>query len=130
MASIFRDFEVNASAETVWDAIRDFGNVHRRLAKGFVVNTLVNGNVRTVTFANGFTVQEEVVAIDEQHRRFVYRSVGGKASHHNAFFQVYERGEGKSLVLWVTDLLPNEMQAPIEQMVDQGISAIQKTFAS
>jgi carbon monoxide dehydrogenase subunit G len=130
MASIFREFEVHGPAEAVWDAIRDFGAVHQRLAKGFVVNTVVHGNVRTVTFANGFTVQEEVIAIDEQHRRFAYRSVGGRASHHNAYFQVYKAEAGRSRVLWVTDLLPDEMQAPIEQMVDQGIQAIQKTFGS
>jgi hypothetical protein len=97
--------------------------------KGFVVDTVAHGNVRTVTFANGFSVQEEVVAIDDEHRRFVYRSIGGRASHHNAYFHVFEREDGRSRLVWVTDLLPDEMKGPIEQMVDQGIQAIQKTLA-
>ena len=100
-----------------------------RSVKGFVVDTVAHGNVRTVTFANGFSVQEEVVAIDEEHRRFVYRSIGGRASHHNAYFQVFEREDGRSRLVWVTDLLPNEIKSQIEQMVDQGIQAIQKTLA-
>jgi carbon monoxide dehydrogenase subunit G len=129
MASIIREFDVDASVEEAWDAIRDFGAVHLRLVRGFVVDTVAQGNVRTVTFANGFSVQEEVVAIDDERRRFVYRSIGGRATHHNAYFQVSEGELGKSRLLWVTDLLPDEMKSPIEQMVDTGIQAIQKTLS-
>jgi carbon monoxide dehydrogenase subunit G len=129
MASIIREFDVDASADEAWDAIRDFGAVHLRLVKGLVVNTVAHGNVRTVTFANGFSVQEELVTVDEEHRRFVYRSIGSRASHHNAYFQVFEREGGRSRLLWVTDVLPDEMKTPIEQRVDQGIQAIQKTLA-
>jgi len=66
--------------------------------------------------------------IDVRRRRFVYRAVGGRASHHNAFFQVFPTPDAKSKVLWVTDLLPDEMRAPIEQMVELGSGAIQRTL--
>lgn len=129
MASIYKEFLVDASPQFVWEAIRDVGAVHARLAQGFVTDTKLEGNTRTVTFANGFVVQEQVVSIDDEMRRFVYRAVGGKASHHNAFFQVFPTLDGKSKVLWVTDLLPDEMRAPIEQMVELGSDAIQRTLA-
>jgi polyketide cyclase/dehydrase/lipid transport protein len=130
MASIYRQFELHAPAALVWDAIRDIGAVHERLAKGFVVNTVAEGNTRTVTFANGFVVQEEILAVDDINRRLAYRSVGGRASHHNAYFQVFDDSPKTARVIWVTDLLPEAMQAPIEQMMDQGIRAIQQTFGS
>ncbi|MFL6550274.1 MAG: SRPBCC family protein [Povalibacter sp.] len=128
MASIYREFEINASAEAVWDVIRDVGAIHERFAKGFVVNTVLEGAMRTVTFANGFVVREEIVAIDHQHRRLAYRAVGGRATHHNASFQVFEISPTRSSIRWITDLLPDEVQSLIEPMVDQGVVAIRATL--
>lgn len=128
MASIYKEFLVNASPQFVWEAVKDVGAVHVRLAQGFVTDTKLEGDTRTVTFANGFVVQEQVVSINEELRRLVYRAVGGRASHHNAFFQILLTPDGKSKVLWVTDLLPDEMRAPIEQMVELGSGAIQRTL--
>lgn len=128
MASIYREFIVNAPPAFVWEAIKDVGAVHTRLAKGFVTDTRLEGDTRTVTFANGLVVREQIVSTNDELRRLVYRIVEGKASHHNAFFQVLPRSDGSSKVLWVTDLLPDEMRAPIEQMVDLGSAAIQRTI--
>ena len=128
MSSIYKEFFVNTSPQSAWEAIKDVGAVHIRLAKGFVTDTKLEGNTRTVTFANGFIVQEQIVSVDDELRRLVYRAVGGKASHHNAFLQVFPARDGKSKVLWVTDLLPDEMRGPIEQMVELGSTAIQNTL--
>lgn len=129
MASIYREFEVNAPAGYVWDAICDVGAVHERLAQGFVVNTVLEEDIRTVTFANGFVARERIISISDEHRRLAYSSIGGRASHHNACFQVFELPQEISRVVWVTDLLPEEMKAPIEQMVEHGVEAIQRTLA-
>jgi carbon monoxide dehydrogenase subunit G len=128
MATIYKEFEVNAPPEFVWEAIKDVGAVHTRLARGFVTNTVLTGAIRTVTFANGFTVREQIIAIDDEHRRCAYSSVGGRASHHNAYFQVMAGTGGRSRLLWVTDLLPDDVSAPIAQMVELGAAAIQQTL--
>jgi hypothetical protein len=128
MASIYKEFLVKASPLFVWEAIKDVGAIHTRLAKGFVTNTVLEGRIRTVTFANGFVVQEQIVSVNEELRRLAYHAVGGKAAHHNAYFQVLPTSEGMSKVLWVTDLLPDEMKAPIEQLVEFGSVAMQKTL--
>lgn len=128
MASIYREFEVAASAEFAWQAIRDVGAVHERLARGFVAKTVLDAGVRTVTFANGFVVQEQILAVDDEHRRLAYASINGRASHHNASFQVFPAGPQSARIAWVTDLLPDDMRAPIGQMVDQGILAIRQTL--
>ena len=129
MATIYREFVVDTTAERAWDAIRDFGAVHNRFATGFVTNVTVNGMIRTVTFANGFTVKEQIIAVDDEYRRLAYTSIGGRATHHNAYFQVFDHEEGKCRIAWVTDLLPNDVAEPITQMVDTGIEAIKKTLA-
>lgn len=128
MATIHREVDLAASADFVWAALKDIGELHTRLAVGFVVDTRLAGSVRTVTFANGLIVTEQIVAIDDENKRLAYSSVGGRASHHNAYFQVFPCGEGKSRLLWVTDLLPDDMRPPIAQMVELGIPAIRQTL--
>ena len=128
MATIYKEFLVNATPDFVWRAIRDVGAVHTRLAQGFVTDTVLSGDIRTVTFANGLIVREQIVTVSDGLRPLAYSSVGGRASHHNAYFQVFGTPEGKSRVLWVTDLLPEEVRAPIAQMVELGSAAIQQTL--
>jgi len=128
MATIYKEILVNATPQFVWDAIKDVGSVHTRLAHGFVTDTVLDGDVRTVTFANGFVVKERIVTVGDQHRRLAYTAVEGRASHHNAYFQVFAESNDRSRILWVTDLLPDEMLEPIEQMVELGSAAIKQTL--
>ena len=128
MATIYKEFLVNATPEFVWEAIKDVGSVHTRLANGFVTNTVLSGDVRTVTFANGFVVKERIITVSDQQRRLAYAAVEGRASHHNAYLQVFAAPNNQSHVLWVTDLLPDELHGPIEQMVELGSTAMTLTL--
>jgi Polyketide cyclase / dehydrase and lipid transport len=128
MATIYKEFIVNASPGFVWEAIKDVGAVHSRLAQGFVTNTLLSGDTRKVTFENGFVVREKIVTISDELQRLSYTSIGGRASHHNAYIQVFGTQEGKARVLWVTDLLPEEIREPIAEMVEKGSAAIKETL--
>ena len=67
MASIHKEMLLAARPEDVWAAIRDAGEVHRRLAPGFVVDCRleVGGGARVVTFANGLVARELIVDIDD-----------------------------------------------------------------
>lgn len=128
MATIYRAFTVNIPMAEAWAAIADVGAVHTRLAKGFVTNVTLEGDVRIVTFANGFTVKEQIIAIDAEHKRLAYTSIGGRASHHNASFQVFEEDDSSCRIEWITDLLPEEVSGAIGDMVDKGIEAITQTL--
>lgn len=128
MASIYQEFTVNAPAAFVWDALKDVGAVHKRLARDFVINTALDGHVRTVAFANGTIVREFILAVDEDQLRLAYTIIGGRPTHHNTSFQVVPIGEEQYLMLWITDLLPEELCILFEQMVNAGASAIQKTL--
>ncbi|HEY3698155.1 MAG TPA: SRPBCC family protein [Spongiibacteraceae bacterium] len=130
MATIYQEFIVDATPEFVWDAIKDVGAVHTRLAKEFVTNTTLDGDVRIVTFANGYIAKERIVTVSDHQRRLAYSIIEGRASHHNAYFQVFAAPNGQSRLLWVTDLLPEEMRKPIAQMVELGSAAIVQTLES
>lgn len=82
MAHIHKEIAVNASPEHVWEAVRDVGAVHERLARGFVAKTRLDGDVREVTFGNGAVVSERILDIDESARRVTYSIVGGRPTAH------------------------------------------------
>ena len=129
MATIYKEFIVEADAAKVWDALRDFGAVHTRLAPGFLTDCKLDGQgARIVSFANGLVARELLVAIDEPNRRLAYTVTGGKASHHHASAQVFAHGEGRSRFVWITDVLPDEFAAYIGSMMDQGGDAMKKTL--
>ena len=128
MASLIKELSIEAPAEVVWGAVRDVGEVHRRLAPGFVLDTKLDGDVRVVTFANGVAARERIVSLDEGARRLAYSAVGGRAVHHHASFQVFAEGERRCRLLWVTDVLPHEMAGPIRAMVEQGAAAIKRAL--
>lgn len=92
MATLVREIDVAAPAEVVWDAICDFGNVHMRLAQGFLTASRLDGDARVVTFANGVVLREPLVSRDDAARRLVYSAVGGRTTHYNAALQVFDAG--------------------------------------
>jgi len=128
MASIHREVLVNADPKEAWDAIRDVGAVHTRLAPGFVVDTRLEDGARTVTFGNGLVARELIVDIDDEVRRLVWAVVGGRMTHHNASLQVFADGNRRSRVVWIADLLPNELAGYIGGLMDQGMVVMKKTL--
>ena len=75
MASIHKEVLIDAPANHIWDAIRDVGAIHTRLARGFVTDTRLEGDARDVTFANGAVVRERIVDLDDGARRIAYSAV-------------------------------------------------------
>lgn len=128
MASIHREIVIEAPPEAVWDALRDVGAIHRRLAPGFVTDVRLEGGARVVTFGNGMTARELIVDVDDQARRLVWSVVGGQMTHHNASAQVFGDEQGSSRFVWIADLLPHELESSIAQMIDQGLAVIKRTL--
>ncbi|HZY12592.1 MAG TPA: SRPBCC family protein [Beijerinckiaceae bacterium] len=127
MASIHREMYVNAPPNHVWAAFRDVGAVHSRLARGFVTDTKLDGDTRLVTFANGIVARERIIDIDDAKRRLAYSVVEGRPMHHHATFQVFAEGAG-SRIVWIADLLPNELKPAIDEMMDHGMKAMKSTL--
>jgi polyketide cyclase/dehydrase/lipid transport protein len=128
MASIHKDIIIDASPNDVWDAVRDFGAVHKRLAPGFVVDSRPDGDARIVTFANGNVAREQLVDCDETRRRLVYAIANERVSHYSASVQVFADGETRSRMVWIVDVLPNAIAPYIDAQMDLGALAVQKTL--
>jgi uncharacterized protein YndB with AHSA1/START domain len=127
MATIYKEVEIHAPPEQVWEALSDVGALHTRLATGFVADTKMEGNARIVTFANGMVVREEIVAVDEAARRVAWAIVGQQFHHYNGAAQLFDHANGTRFV-WTTDLLPDELAPKVDEMMTAGIAAIKKTI--
>ena len=129
MASLHKDILIDAAPDRVWAAVRDFGAVHTRLAPGFVTDARLDGDARIVTFANGNVAREQLIDCDEARRRLVYAIANEQVKHYSASVQVLADGETRSRLIWIVDLLPNEMAPYIDGQMDQAALAMQKTLA-
>jgi len=141
MASIHREIVIDAPPDAVWDAVRDVGAVHRRLAPGFVTDVRMEEGARVVTFGNGMVARELIVDCDDAKRRLAWsvqasrsepkasegHQGGGRMTHHNASLQVFAEGDG-SRAVWIADLLPHELGPAIGGMIAQGLEAMKKTL--
>ena len=127
MASIYREIDIALDPGRVWDAIRDVGAVHTRLAPGFVADVRMDGDVRIVTFADGRVIPERIIAIDDTNRRMAYAAVGvPERKHHNASFQVFANGHGASRLVWITDVLPDTLADKFAAAMETGLAAAKR----
>ena len=128
MASLHRDISIDARPDDVWAAVRDFGAVHRRLAPGFALDAHLDGDARVVTFANGNVVRELLVDCDDTRQRLVYAVLSEPVKHYNASVQIIADGEARSRLIWIIDLLPDDIAPYIAGQMDQAAPAMQKAL--
>lgn len=130
MATIRREVHIQADPDQVWDALRDVGALHTRVCPGFVVDTKMDGDARLVTFANGSTARELIVSVDDSARRVAWAIVDKPFVHYNGAAQVVALPDRTCRFIWISDVLPNELEPSIAAMIEAGIADIKKTQES
>ena len=128
MASIRKELLTKASVDHVWEVLRDIGALHTRLVPGFVTDTKLEQGERIVTFRNGMVVREPIVDIDDTARRLVWSVIGGPLTHYNASAQVFADADGQTRLVWIADLLPNEVAGSINLMMEEGMTVMKSTL--
>jgi uncharacterized protein YndB with AHSA1/START domain len=129
MATIRIETTIDAAPEDVWDALRDFGALHTRLAPGFAVDTKLDGSDRLVTFFTGTTLRERLISCDDEARRLAWTIVDGPYEHHNGAAEVIDAG-GATRFVWTSDLLPDAAADPTRAMMEHGAEAIRRALES
>jgi Polyketide cyclase / dehydrase and lipid transport len=129
MATIRIETTIDAAPEEVWDALRDFGALHTRLAPGFAIDTKLDGSDRLVTFFTGTTLRERLISCDDEARRLAWTIIDGPYEHHNGAAQVFGAG-GATRFVWTSDLLPDAAGEPTRAMMQQGAEAIRRALES
>lgn len=125
MATIHRDILIDVPAVQLWDAMRDPGALHTRLAPGFIAECTMDGeDARQIRFGNGMSVRELIIDIDDQVRRIAWSARSERLTHHNASTQVFDAGDSRCRVTWTADLLPHAMAPAIAGMIEAGLQAM------
>src|SRR4051794_33757668 len=128
MASIHNDVPLPASAPDVWDAVRDFGSLHRRLGPGFVIACTFDGDARLVTFANGSAAREVLVDCDGARQRLGFAINNGRLEAYSASAQGIAHREPNCRPVWIIDILPNELAAYVQEQTKAAVIAMHKAF--
>lgn len=126
METVTTDTAVAVEPSVAWDAVRDVYAVDTRLVPGMVTKVEHEGDVRKVTFANGYVVTERIIKIDDAAHRVTYAAFGGKATYHLATMQVLADGSKGSRIIRRTEFLPAELRPFIEQNMRQGSTVMRQ----
>jgi len=124
MASIHRETLINVPVEIVWAALSDIGALHTKLVPGFVIDCVLEGESRKVTFDNGLSVREQIIDVDAERRRVAWSAEGANLTHYNASAQAVSTGSSSCRVIWLADLLPHDAAPAIAGMIEQGLAAM------
>jgi hypothetical protein len=129
MASIHKELIIEVDTERVWSILRDMAYVDRLFA-GVLTGAHLDGDVRTVTFANGLVVRKRIIGIDDARRRFIYAVQDEPFQHHSASMQVMPEGAGRCRFIWISDFLPNSLVEMVSPLVDEGARVMKQNLES
>jgi hypothetical protein len=127
MASLIESVEINVSASVAWHALRDVGAAHKLFA-GVLVDGSIEGEYRTVVFADGMTVKERIVGIDDDNMRLAYTVLGEVFEFHAASMQIVATGPASCIFLWWTDVLPEGATEMVASLMNQGGAAAKRVL--
>ena len=124
MASIREERPLDVDSATAWSAVRQVGDAHHLFAPVLVDGSL-DGDSRTVRFANGMIVRERILAVDDDHRRVAYTALGADGiTYHHAAMEIDDPAPGRCLFVWTTDVLPDQVAGMIAPLMVQGADAL------
>lgn len=124
MGSIRHEVALDTSADQAWRALREV-DLARRLFAGVLVDSRLDGDVRTVTFADGLVVRERIVDVNDEERRLAYSAFEGTPmTHHNASMQIVPDGDDRCRFIWIADFLPHNFRDTMLPLVQQGAEAL------
>lgn len=130
MASIRTEFELAVDADRVWRVIGDWADGPVGMARGYVVSSQAEADVRVVTFAKGTVARERLIARDEAARRIVYSLIGDSVhpEHDNTAMQIVPEGAGRSRFVWSRDVLPDDLAGPLHAVMEEASRVIKRTL--
>jgi hypothetical protein len=128
MASIHQQVAVEVGADEAWAALRLVGDAHKLFAP-VLVDARLEGEIRTVRFANGMVARERIIDVDDERRRVAYSVVDGPGmTYHHASMQIVDAGPGCCQFIWITDFLPPDIRGNLAPLIEQGARALKNNL--
>ena len=128
MAAIHKKVTVEVGGDKAWAALRRVGDAHKLFAP-VLVDARLDGDVRTVTFANGMVLRERILDVDDERRRVAYAAMDAPGTtYHHASMEIVDEGPGRCQFVWVTDFHPPEVGASITPLIEHGANALKSNL--
>ena len=128
MASIHKQLAVAVDAKTAWQSMRRIDKAHELFAP-VLTDCRLEGDVRTVRFANGTVLHEQILDVDDERRRVAYAALDAPGmTYHHASMEVTDDGPGRCRFVWITDFLPAGVRDNIAPLIEQGSAAFKKNL--
>jgi|GEM_PF-976869 len=119
MATIYRSAELSVPASVAWDFVDRYTRSEVHAFTNCVSERQVD-DYRVVVTADGMEIWERNVTVDPEWMRAVYAiPTFPGAEHHQAEMRVVDNGNGRSTLVWITDLLPHELAEAMGPNYDQ-----------
>jgi uncharacterized protein YndB with AHSA1/START domain len=124
MGTVRRQLRIARSADDVWALVGDPATISQWFPG--IVDAKVDGSARIITTASGISMPEEIVTNDSIQRRFQYRLTAGIVRNHLATIDVFDLGDGTSLVAYATDCEPDAMALMIGGATGSALAALKR----
>lgn len=123
MATVHKTVHIARPVDEVWKVVGDIGGI----AAWFpgMEASRVEGTKRLCSFEAGFTLEEEIVLVDDPNRRYQYRITDGpfSATHHLATVEVTPADDGAQ-VAWTVEVEPDDLADVMEASFDHALPAL------
>lgn len=124
MTSIRSHALLNHDAATVWATVRQVGAVSDWFPA--ITHSEPTDAGRDVTLADGTRLVEETVTLDDELRRYQYRITDGDLvpDAHLGTIDVLDLGDGRSLLVYGSDVVPAEVAAAFDGAIGEAVAAL------
>ncbi len=122
MASFRTETIIDLPAPSAWTHLSDLANTHR-LFPGVLTACTLDGDVRTVTFADGTVVKERIVTVDDDAMRLAY-GVLDRFEHHASAMEIVPVNGGQCRCVWISDVLPDAALERVAGLMAKGTAAL------
>ena len=124
MGTVRRALRIARPADDVWALVGDPTTIHQWFPG--IVDAKVDGSARIITTASGISMPDEIITNDSIQRRFQYRLTAGIVRNHLATIDVFDLGDGTSLVAYATDCEPDAMALMIGGATGNALAALKR----
>lgn len=123
MASLRSTARIARPADEVWKVVSDVAGISAWFP-GIEQATAGEGT-RSCTLAGGHELQEDVVNVDHELRRFQYRITAGMpVERHLGTVDVLEDGADGALVVYSTEVTPDGLADVMGPSIERGVQGL------
>jgi hypothetical protein len=124
VASLRHELRIAASADAVWDIIKDPQSIPDWFPG--VESCLVEGTTRILRTKNGMEIPEKILAIDPKLRRFAYRITAPLYTFHLGTIDVIALGVNDTLCVYSTTAEPDALALIIAGATVEALAEIKR----